>query len=118
LEALFGEGMGVEDGPYGGRRGGREDFDGERPVTQVVEGEAGAMRYTVFSISNFGNGVEMPAGDAGLEDEVLMSFRDTTAVIDDDEGSIAAGPQRGGDVDVAGAGVARVSQQLDEGLLD
>lgn len=92
MEAFLGEGASVEDGLYGCRRGGREDLGGERDVSEVVERETGAMR-TQIAASIFGDGSEMPASDAGFEDEVLVGFGDTMAVVDDDESTIAAGSQ-------------------------
>jgi hypothetical protein len=66
----------------------------------------------------FRDGVQVPAGDAGLEDEVFVGLRNAAAVVDYRQLTVPAGAQGGGDVDVAGAGVARVAQELEEGVLD
>jgi hypothetical protein len=116
LESFFREGAGVEDGLNRGRRRGREDFGGECGVPYVVESEAGAVEGVVSALIR--DGIQMPGGNAGLEDQVLVGFGDAVAVVDDDEGSVAAGPQGRGDVDVTGAGVAGVAQELEEGVLD
>ncbi len=105
LEALFGEGTGVEGDLYGGRRGGGGDLGEEGNVLYKVEGEAGAVGSAVF----FRDGVEVPGGDAGFEDQVLVGFGDAVPVVYDDEGTVAAGPQGRSDVDVAGAGIAGVA---------
>jgi hypothetical protein len=52
----------------------------------------------------------VPAGDAGLEDEVFVGLGNAAAVVDYRQLPVSAGAQGGGDVDVVGAGVARVAQ--------
>ena len=121
MEALFGEGVGVKDYLYYGRGRGREDLGGERRVLYVVEGEAGAVGRVGLARVRWGvfrHRIQMPRGDAGLKDEVFVSRGDAVTVVDHDEGSVAAGVQGGGDVDVAGAGIAGVAQELEEGVLD
>ena len=66
----------------------------------------------------FRDGVQVPAGDARLEDEVFVGLRNAAAVVDYRQLPVSAGAQGGSDVDVAGAGVARVAQKLEEGVLD
>jgi hypothetical protein len=60
----------------------------------------------------------MPTGDPRLENEVFVGLGDAAAVVNNHQPSVAAGSQGGGDVDVASAGVARVAQELEEGVLD
>ncbi len=117
MEVFFREGGGVEDGLDSCWRGGGEDFSGECGVTEVVEGETGAVSRGVLAVI-FGNRGEVPAGDTGFEDYPLMSVRQATTVVYDDQGSIAASSQGGGDVDIAGTGITRVSQQFKESVLD
>ena len=121
LESRLGYGAGVEDDLYGGWGRGGENLGGERCVLYVVEGEAGAVGSVglgKFLSGSFGDGVQVSGGDAGFEDEVFVGFGDAAAVIDDYERAVAAGAQGGGDVDVAGAGVAGIAQELEEGVLD
>ena len=49
---------------------------------------------------------------------MFVGFGDATAVVDYRQLTVSAGAQGGSDVDVAGAGVARVAQKLEEGVLD
>ena len=105
MEALFGEGTGIEGDLYGSRRGGGGDLGEEGSVLYMVEGEAGAVGGAVL----FRDGVEVPGGDARFEDQVLVGFGDAVPVVYDDEGTVAAGPQGRSDVDVAGASVAGVA---------
>ena len=122
MEVLFGERAGVEDDLYGGRGGGGEDLSGERCVLYVVEGEAGAVGGALgpgeFSCGNFGDGVQVPGGDAGFEDEVFVSLGDAAAVVDYYQSAVAASAEGGGDVDVAGIGITGVAQEFEEGVLD
>ena len=76
------------------------------------------MRPGKVLCGGFRDGVQVPAGDAGLEDEVFVGLGNTAAVVDYRQLPVPAGAQGGGDVDVAGAGVARVAQKLEEGVLD
>ena len=66
----------------------------------------------------FRDGVQVPGSDAGLEYEVFVGLGDAAAVVNYRQLPVPAGAQGGGDVDVAGAGVARVAQKLEEGVLD
>jgi len=122
LETLFGKGAGVEDSFYSGRGVGGEDFGGERGVLYVVEGEAGAVRSAGLAgtllYGGFWGGIQVPGGDTRLEDEVLVGFGDTATVVDDDECAVSTSAQGRGNVDVAGAGVAGVAQELEESVLD
>ena len=88
LEALFGDGTGVEGDLYGGRRGGGGDLGEEGSVLYMVEGEAGAVGGAVL----FRDGVEVPGGNAGFEDQVLVGFGDTVPVVYYDEGTVATVP--------------------------
>lgn len=81
----------------------------------MVEGEAGAVGGFVVLVLDWG---QVPAGDAGFEDEVFVGLGDAASVVYDDQLSVAAGSQGGGDVDVAGACVAGVTEKLEEGVLD
>ena len=113
MEAFFGETVGVEDGLYSGRRGDGEDFGGEGDVLYVVEGEAGSVGGFLIVY-----GVEVAGGNAGLEDEVLVSVRDPAAVVYYDQMPVAALFEGGGYVDVVRAGVAGITQKRVEGILD
>jgi hypothetical protein len=113
--------VGVEDDLYSGRGRGGENFGGERCVLYVVEGEAGTVGRVglgKFLGGGFGDGVQVSGGDAGFEDEVFVGLGDAAAVVDNYQMPVAAGAQGGGDVDVAGTGVAGVAQELEEGVLD
>ncbi len=116
LKALLGEGVSIEDDFYSGWRGCGEDFRGECGVLYVVEGEAGAVWQVSFGAGGYG--IEVAGSYAGFEYEVSVRFGKALAVIHDDEGAVAASAERGGDVDVAGASVAGVPQELVQGVLD
>ena len=62
------------------------------------------------------HGLEL-AGDAGLEDALLQGSGHAVSVVDEDEG-LAVAFARAGEVDVAGVGVARVAQHLDDDILN
>jgi hypothetical protein len=47
-----------------------------------------------------------------------VGFGDALTVVEDGEGSVAAMFEAGGDKDIPGAGVASVTQELEEGVLD
>lgn len=113
LEALFGEGMGVEDGLYSGRRGGGEHLGGKGGVLYVVEGEAGSVGGASVVY-----GVQVAGGNAGFEDEVFVGIGDAGAVIYYDQMPVAAPFERGGYVDVVRTSVAGIAQELAEGVLD
>ncbi|CAA9456215.1 MAG: hypothetical protein AVDCRST_MAG28-2559 [uncultured Rubrobacteraceae bacterium] len=82
----------------------------------MVEGEARAMREVFFGSGEYG--IEVAGGYARLEDKVSVSFGDALSVIQNYKGTISASAERGGDVDVTGAGIARVTEKLVEGVLD
>ncbi len=116
LEAPFGESLGVEDGLNRSRGGRGEDFGREGGVLDVIEGETGAMRG--IAGGGIRDRVKVTGGDTGLEDKVFVGLGNAAAIVDDDELPVAAGTERGGDVDVAGTGVAGVPEELEERVLD
>ena len=61
--------------------------------------------------------VEVSGGDARLEDAILEARSDAATVIDDGQGSVAAGLQGRGDEYSSGPGVACVADQFYEGVL-
>ena len=81
----------------------------------MVEREAGTVGCVIALILN---GVQVPTGDAGLEDEAFVSLGDAASVVYDDQGAVPAGPQGRGDIDVAGVCVAGVTEELEESVLD
>jgi hypothetical protein len=85
LKAFFGEGVDIEDGFDGGRRGGGEYFGHESSVLYVVEREAGSVRN-----SRVVYGVEVAGGNARFEDEVAVRIGYTGAVIYYNEMTVAA----------------------------
>jgi hypothetical protein len=64
------------------------------------------------------DGSQVAGGYAGFEYQVSVGIGDTVAVVEDGKGAVAAMFEGGGDEDVAGAGVAGVAQELEEGVLD
>ena len=64
------------------------------------------------------DGAQVAGGDAWLEDQSLVGLRDAPSVVEDGEGSVATVLQDRGDEDVAGAGVAGVAQEREQGVLD
>jgi hypothetical protein len=85
LKAFFGEGVDIEDGFDGGRRGGGEYFGHESSVLYVVEREAGSMRN-----SRVVHGVKVAGGNTWFEDEVAVRIGYTGTVIYYDEMTVAA----------------------------
>ena len=118
LEAGFGEGMSIEDDPYHGWGRSREDLGGECGAFDMVEREAGTVEQHIIVPVGVGDGIQVPCGNAWLEDEAFMGFRDAATIIDNGERTIAAGFQSGGDVDIACASVARIAQKLQKRVLD
>jgi hypothetical protein len=118
LEAFFGEGIGIEDDPYHGWGRSRENLGGERDAFDMVEGEAGTVEQHIVVSAGVGYGIQVPRGNAWLEDEAFMGFRHAATIIDNAEHTIAAGFQSGGNVDIACAGVTRIAQKLQKGVLD
>ncbi len=82
----------------------------------MIEGETGAMRG--IAGGGIRDRVKVTGGDTGLEDKVFVGLGNAAAIVDDDELPVAAGTERGGDVDVAGTGVAGVPEEFQEGVLD
>ncbi len=82
----------------------------------MIEGETGAMRG--IAGGGIRDRVKVTGGDTGLEDKVFVGLGNAAAIVDDDELSVAAGTERGGDVNVAGTGIARVPEEFQEGVLD
>lgn len=82
----------------------------------MVEGESGTVRGVSFGSGEYG--IEVAGGYARLEDKVSMSFRYALTVVYNDEGTIPASAERGGDVDIAGTGIAGVPEEFMEGVLD
>ena len=78
----------------------------------MVEGEAGTVRTGVVDRA------QMAGGNTGLEDQILVRLRHTVAIVENGEGSVAASLQRRGDEDVSGFGVAGVTQEFYERVLD
>ena len=115
LQAALREEPGIEDDADGGRRRGGEELGREGGGVYVVEREAGAVGGA--GGGPVLDGPEVAGGDAGLEDQALVGLGDAAAVVYDGEGAVAARPQAGGDVDVPGAGVAGIAQELVEGVL-
>ena len=113
LEAFFGEGVGVEDGLYGCRRGGGEYLGGEGGVLYVIEGEAGSVGGASVVY-----GVQVAGGNAGFEDEMPVDIGDAGAVVYYDQMPVAALFEGGGHVDAVRASVAGVAQELVECILD
>jgi hypothetical protein len=80
----------------------------------VVEGEA----CPVGGAGGVRDGPQVAGGDAGFEDEIGVRLGDAGAVVYDREHAVAAGLQGRGDVDAGSAGVAGVTKELEEGVLD
>lgn len=83
----------------------------------MVEGEAGAVRRSV-RVGGFDCGVQVPGGDAGLEDYPGVAFVYTMTVVQHRKGPVAAAAEDRCRVDVAGSGVAGVAEKFDQGVLD
>jgi len=117
LEGAFREDAGVEDHADGGWRSG-DDAGLQGGAAYVIEGEACAVRRPVGCGAGIWDRREVAGGDAGLEDQVAVGFGDASAVVQDGEVPVAASPEDGSNVDVAGSGVAGVAHQLPEDILD
>ena len=116
LEGAFGDGLGIAGELYGGWVGGGLYCGSDGGLSDVVERESGAVRGALRAVL-VQHGVKVAGCHASFENEVFVRERDTVAVIEDCQGSVAALFEGRGDPDVFGAGVAGVTQELKEGVL-
>ena len=85
LEVFLREEASIEDDLDGGWGRGGEDLGGKRCVLNVVEGETGTVGGILglgeVLSGSFRDGIQMPGGDAGLEDEVFVGLGDAAPVV-------------------------------------
>lgn len=81
-------------------------------------GVQGRSLYVVQGESTPGRRSNVSGSHSGLEDEVLVGFRDSVSVVEDRQGSVSTGPKGRGDIYVLGAGVHGVAEQFEQRVFD